>query len=191
MWYNIGMKTILLLFFLVSCGKESIEVKDITVMGDSMAAGVHYSLENNKIETTTWWKELNESSKTEGIAGAPINYLLTKQDRSNLKTVIVFMGFNNLKHQDQSIDYILNLYQTFLNRINSNKIICVGVPYVQNEKLILWYDLYDGQINNRIEQFNLEIKNICENYIDTSDVETVDGIHPDYNLIIERIRGIL
>ena len=188
------MKSLILLMLLVvGCGKDAQHTTtDITVMGDSIAAGVHYSIVNSAVKTTNWWTQLSEeTSSTEGVSGATINYLLTKQDRYSLKTVIVFMGFNNLKHPEQNVNDIVGLYQTFLNRINAKKIICVGVPHVQNDKLTLWYTPYDDELNNRITQFNSSIKDLCENYVDTSDVDTVDGIHPEYELIIERIKDLL
>ena len=185
------MKTLFLLVFSLffGCGGGSSSptinsppVQPVTIKGDSMAAGCNEFGCGN-----TWWLLLTKDSENDGVSGAPIDYFLSNPDNRTLKTVILFMGFNNVKHQDQSVSYIVGLYALVIQQTQAQRIICVGIPPMNHALSDIWYPDGAWIPADRIEDVNEGIKGICPNFIKTSDVDTVDGIHPTYDKIIARL----
>jgi lysophospholipase L1-like esterase len=149
-------------------------VSQVTIKGDSMAAGID-SLGDN----TNYWGQWNTSVENDGISGATLDYLIndTVEHRS-LKTVVLFAGYNNLKHPEQDVPSILALYSQYMNSLTFSKLICVGVPFNTTMD------------NSRVQAFNDGVKLLCPHFVDTSDLITIDGVHPDpssYMIIGQRI----
>jgi hypothetical protein len=182
-------KLIFICLLLAGCGGGSgaapvqytAPVSSITIKGDSMAAGV------NAYGTTQWWLALMSTVENNGVSGAPIEYLIINPDNRHLQKVILFVGFNNIKHSEQSVSHIIDLYAQAISTIHADKLICVGVPFMDHVKSDTWYPEGAWITNARIQAVNDGIKGMCPNYLDTSDVDSLDGVHPVYDKIIERL----
>lgn len=185
----------IVIFSLCSCGSPDTEYPpeeqhNVVIKGDSMAAGVHLDMTTRKVVTTEWWTALKALSvANEGVSGAPIE--LIRPDTVYHEVVILFAGYNNIKHNYETVDDILKKYSQVLAGISSDKTICIGVPFMEKEKSSAWYPAGDWITEERIQSVNDGIKAMCPLYIDVSDVKTVDGIHPEYELIINRLNGVL
>lgn len=153
-------------------------VQTITIKGDSMAAGI-----DSLGDFTQYWLQWTVSVENDGISGADLNYLINNTvDHRILKTVINWDGYNTLKHLEISVATALALYSAYLNTLTYTKLICIGVPYNTTMD------------NARVDLFNQGIKSICPNYVDVSDIQTIDGIHPTptgYMLVGQRIGALL
>lgn len=141
---------------------QGVAVMNITFKGDDMAK----NLGND------WGGEIDNG----GSAGSTIDYLLDYPDGRELKTVILFVGINNLGN-NESAETIIPKYVKLYSSFNATKIICIGVPPVYGTAP------YDSTLWMNIWKLNDAIKTICSesNYIDTWKITftSTDGIHPD------------
>jgi hypothetical protein len=185
---------IILIAFLAGCGgggsssqpvQYTSAVQDVTIKGDSMAIGCNEFGCGN-----TWWLLLPKNVENDGQSGVPIQYLLDNPDHRHLKTVILFIGFNDAKHPDETEAGIIYAYGLALSQITADKIICIGIPPMNHALSDAWYPEGAWIANSRISNVNEGIRSLCPNYIDTSDLTTVDGIHPStvaYQTIVQRL----
>lgn len=186
----IKITTAIILASLIGCGsvEKQREPGTVVIIGDSMAAGVHLSA--GEVVTTNWWSTLPATSiVNKGLSGAPISAVPLPQ--SYYDTAIVYMGFNNLKQPDQTVHGIVAEYQLLLSKISAGRIICAGIPFIEHEKSDPWYPAGAWITRERIQSVNNGIREICPLFVDASDVATVDGVHPDYGLIIGRVSHAL
>jgi hypothetical protein len=175
------------LLLLASCGGSSSPyipvtytsaVSQVTIKGDSMAAGVD-SLGN----LTQYWLQWNTTVENDGIPGADLNYLINNTvEHRSLETVELWAGYNTLKHPEISVDTALAEYSAYINKLTFSKLICVGVPYNTTMD------------NARVDSFNNGVKARCPHFVDVSDLTTIDGVHltpGDYMIAGERIKNLL
>lgn len=141
---------------------QGVAVMDITIKGDDMAK----NLGND------WGGDVDNG----GSSGATIDYLLEYPDGRELKTVILFVGINNLGN-NESAEEIIPKYIKLYSSLNAERIFCVGVPPVYGDAP------YDSTLWMNIWKLNDAIKVICSesNYIDTWNITftSTDKIHPD------------
>jgi len=159
------------------------------IIGDSIAAGVSI------YGTLDWWSPLldNGSIQNIGVSGAQIDYFLQAYKTIQADTVIIIIGFNNMKHLDQSIDDIIIKYQRLLSIINATNIYCVSIPPMNHSMSNEWFPDGDVLSNNRIKSINDGIELLCQNngYIfinifsmflgvdgECQTKYTIDGVHP-------------
>ena len=141
---------------------QGVAVMDITIKGDDMAK----NLGND------WGGDIDNG----GSSGATIDYLLKYPDGRELKTVILFVGINDLGSGELAetiIPKYVNLYSSF----KAEKIFCVGVPPVAGDAP------YNSTLWMEIWKLNEAIKVVCResHYVDTWQItfSAKDGIHPD------------
>jgi lysophospholipase L1-like esterase len=152
-------------------------VSQVTIKGDSMAAG------GAGYTQTDYWSQWGLSVENDGVSGATLDYLINNTvEHRSLKTVVLWAGYNNLKHPEQDVPSILALYSQYMNSLTFSKLICVGVPYNATMD------------NSRVDAFNNGVKLLCPHFVDTSDIPVIDGVHPTaagYMTVGQRIGGVL
>ena len=156
----------------------SLFISDVTIKGDSMSHGcAGYS-------ETDYWATWGLSVEQDGVSSTTIEWELDPIhiDTRHLKTLVVWMGYNDIKHPEVTPATVIALYSQALSSWQYDKVVCVGIPfgaYVSND---------------RIQSVNDGIKSICTNFVDTSDISVIDGIHPTpkgYLTVGTRIQALL
>ena len=137
-------------------------VSAVTIKGDSMAAGI-----DSLGDLTQYWLQWNTSVENNGIGGATIEYLLLNPDHRQLNTVEFWAGYNDLKDSTKTIPSILALYSHVYE-----------LTYL-HESNLHWIPYNTTMDNSRVDAFNNGVKVLCPNFVDTSDLITIDGVHPD------------
>jgi len=154
--------------------------------GDSMIAGLNYDKKLEMVRTVYDWRDDFKSPDVNGVSGAPLEVVLTGIKPKKSPIIIIFAGFNNIKHVEESEESIADKYSKIVDRSRqlADKVICIGVPPMFHNKSESWFP--EGKLiaNNRIISIDSKISNICgDNYIDTPsfwmDSDTDDGIHPN------------
>ncbi len=153
-------------------------VSDVTVHGDSMSHGCAGTSE------TDYWLSWGVSVENDGVSSTTIEWELDPVhfDARHFKTLVVWMGYNDIKHPEITPDNVVALYLQALTSWQYDKVVCVGIPF--------------GSFvpNDRIQTVNDGIKSLCSNFVDASDVPVIDGIHPTpegYATIGARINAFL
>lgn len=159
-------------------------IPSIMIIGDSMAAGNYYNTATKTVGKTNWYP----AAVNRGTSGAPLEYIVNDSVDLVAGTMIVYAGFNNIKHLDQAVAGIVNKYAALLKTFVAGRTICIGIPFMEHTKSDPWFPAGAAIDNARIQAVNNGIKSVCPEYIDTSDVATVDGVHPEYAPIIARLK---
>ncbi len=166
--------------------------------GDSMIAGINYDKKTETVLTVYDWHDDFKNPDVNGVSGAPLEVVLTHISPNKSPIIVIFAGFNNIKHVEQSEESIADKYHQVVTRSRqlSNKVICIGVPPMIQNKSQTWYP--EGSVidNSRIISIDSKISNICaDNYVDTpsfwTDSDSDDGIHPNrqgFSKIVARLK---
>ncbi len=160
----------------------------ISFYGDSMIAGVSFNTSTNTVDQVYSWGDDFSGAEVHGISGATLEVVLSKLRQAKPlrgKAVIIFAGFNNIKHSDQSVEEIATQYAGLFDRatLMSDNVLCVAVPPMFQEKSMGWYPEGGWIGNDRIRAVNFRISQICgRGFVDTDKMwessDSDDGIHP-------------
>ena len=166
--------------------------------GDSMIAGINYDKKSETVRAVYDWNDDFKSPDVNGVSGAPLEVVLTGIAPKKSPVIIIFAGFNNIKHVEQSEESIADKYSKIISRSRqlSDKVICIGVPPMIHNKSESWYPEGALIANSRIISIDSKISDLCGNgYIDTpnfwTDSDSDDGIHPNrqgFSKIVARLK---
>lgn len=161
----------------------------IGIYGDSMVAGINYNASTNVVDHVYSWGEDFPGADIHGTSGAPLEFVLSelRQDGPvRKKAVIIFAGFNNIKHIEQTPEAIAATYAELFHRAKlvSDNVLCIAVPPMIQDKSLIWYPEGGWISNDRIHKVNSKISEICgEMFIDTEKswklADSDDGVHPN------------
>jgi len=163
-----------------------------------MVAGINYDQKSQSVKAVYAWEHDFKNAEVHGISGAPLEIVLTELPPKKALTIVIFAGYNNIKHVEQSEESIANRYSQLLTRARqlSDKVICIGVPPMVHSKSDSWYPEGANITNIRILDVDARIHQLCgAHYIDTpsfwADSDSDDGIHPNphgYKKIVDHTK---
>ena len=162
-----------------------LQLNAVRFEGDSMAAGQNYDPQSASVHKVYDWSDFKDA-ETHGISGAPLEIIFEGIVPRKAAVIVLFAGFNDIKHVQKPEADIVSEYAKVLNRVKllSDKVVCVGVPPMVHSKSDVWYPEGAGITNARITSVDSYIHNLCgDSYIDTpsfwADSDSDDGIHPN------------
>lgn len=154
--------------------------------GDSMVAGLSYDKATSTANRVYDWRSDFINADVNGNSGARLESVLLFSKPSQTPIIVLFAGFNNVKHLDETEDSVIAAYsKTFAElQQRSKAIYCVGIPPIVHAKSDSWYPEGATITNTRILNINSRIETLCgAGYIDTpsfwTEEDTDDGIHPN------------
>jgi lysophospholipase L1-like esterase len=152
------------------------------IEGDSMAAGIEYSEADKMAKIAYDWRETFPGAQIRGVSGARLSFIAAIIDTRPTPVIILFAGFNDLKHAEKPLADIAAEYRALVASL-PGRVVCVGVPLMDHSKSDGWFPAGAGIDNDRIQGFNGLIRKICGDYIDTPGIldsgDTSDGVHPN------------
>lgn len=161
----------------------------IRVDGDSMVAGINLDIPTKTVIQAYSWGDDFPEADIHGNSGAHLEVVLSELMQAKpvkVKAVIIFAGFNNIKHSDQTPEAIAAKYAGLFHRAKliSDNVLCIAVPPMVHEKSTLWYPEGDWINSKRIHAVNKGINEICGlGFVDTesfwTNQDSDDGIHPN------------
>ena len=167
--------------------------------GDSMTAGVNWIKSTSTVEKIYNWQADFKGAEINGVSGATLEHIRSNIIPFKTPVVVLFAGFNNIKHLEQSEADIVAAYALVLIRLHdvAENVYCIGVPPMVHSRSDSWFPEGADISNARIIGIDAQIHKLCgDNYIDTpsfwTESDSDDGIHPNmrgYKKIVAELKG--